>query len=72
MVSDKKRRKLSGISPSLLLVTLRNIVLAIIGCDSACFSPAFIFIRWARGPPKPACNNLVYKGPLRAGPLYAT
>ena len=57
MVSDKKSRELSGILLSVVLVTLRDILLAIIGCDSACFSPAFIFARWTRGPPKPACRQ---------------
>ncbi len=70
VVSDKKSRKLSGILLSLIPVTSLNAILVVSGCDSAFFSPAFIFARWSRGPPKPTCGNLVYyKGPLRAGPL---
>lgn len=71
---NKIRRKLSGISLSTLLVTLRYFVLTIIGCDSDCFSPAYIFTRWARGFPKPTGETIlsICKKLLRGGPLYAT
>jgi hypothetical protein len=59
VVSDKKSRELSSISLSVVLVTSRDIVLAIIGCDSACFSPAYIFTRWARGLPKPTGETIL-------------
>ncbi len=59
MVSDKKSRKLSGISLSLLVVTSRNGAPAVNGCDSACFSPAYIFTRWARGLPKPTGETIL-------------
>jgi hypothetical protein len=69
VISDKKNRKLSGILLSLIPVTSLNAAPAVSGCDSVCFLPAFILARWSRGPPKPACGNLVYyKGLLPAGP----
>jgi hypothetical protein len=52
------------------LVTLFNAAPAVSVCDSACFSPAFIFARWTRGPPISHWKVTLFIKDLCAQALY--
>ena len=72
MKPDKKSRELSGVLLSLLMVTACNAARIVTDCrnKSIRFSPAFIFARWARGPPKLVLRQpCLLKDLMRAGPL---